>query len=543
MKRILWALTFCFLATSLFAQSRFAAEVKPAQSGGELRLCIFSEPLTFNPLLAEDVSSETVRYLTAGVLLRVDRVTQKAEPGLATSWKVLDGGKRIHFSLRTGLRFSDGTPFSASDVAYTVQQLMDPALHSATGDAFRSSGGKVITRVISPTEIDITFSTPVAGLADLFDTVGILSAQSPQKEMAVLGPFYVAEHKSGAHLVLKRNPYYWKKDAAGRQLPYLDSVRLDIQANDEIQALRYSRGEIHMINKVAPGVFDKLAGNGVSVQDAGVTTDTEQIWFNQVPTAPIPDYKRAWFASTNFRRAVSEAINRADVARIAFHQHASPAVGVVSPANKFWFNAKLQPHPYDPASALRRLQADGFHMDNGVLRDKGGHEVEFSIIGKAGDAARQQTAALIQQDLKKIGIKANIVPMDMPAVIERITTTFNYEACILGLTNVTLDPNAQMNVWLSSADTHQWNPQQKSPATAWEAEIDRLMLLLASSADDNKRKQYWDRVQQIAWEQEPFIYLVNKHALVAIAPAVKNGQPSALFPQTFWNVEQLSLTH
>jgi peptide/nickel transport system substrate-binding protein len=543
MKRILWAAVFFFLTTSLFAQSRFAAEAKPAQSGGELRLCIFSEPLTFNPLLAEDVSSGTVRYLTAGVLLRVDRVTQKAEPGLATSWKVLDGGKRIHFSLRTGLRFSDGTPFSASDVAYTVQQLMDPALHSATGDAFRSSGGKVVTRVISPTEIDITFSAPVAGLADLFDTVGILSAQSPQKEMAVLGPFYVAEHKSGAYIVLKRNPYYWKKDAAGRQLPYLDSVRLDIQANEEIQALRYSRGEIHMINKVAPGVFDKLAGNGVSVQDAGVTTDTEQIWFNQVPTAPIPDYKRAWFASTNFRRAVSEAINRADVARIAFHQHASPAVGVVSPANKFWFNAKLQPHPYDPASALRRLQADGFRLENGMLRDKSGHEVEFSIIGKAGDVARQQTAALIQQDLKKIGMKVNIVPMDMPAVIERITTTFNYEACILGLTNVTLDPNAQMNVWLSSADTHQWNPQQKSPATAWEAEIDRLMLSLASSADDNKRKQYWDRVQQIAWEQEPFIYLVNKHALVAIAPAVKNGQPSGLFPQTFWNVEQLSLTH
>ena len=537
MKRILPVWAACLVAASLLPQTH------PAQSGGELRLCIFSEPVTFHPLLADEISSETVRYLTAGVLLRVDRVTQKPEPGLASSWKVLDGGKRIHFSLRSGLRFSDGTPFSASDVAYTVQQLMDPALHSPTGDAFRSSSAQVLTRVVSPTEIDLMFSAPVAGLADLFDTVAILSAQSPQKEMAVLGPFYVAEHKAGAYILLKRNPYYWKKDQAGRQLPYLDSVRLDIQANDEIQALRYSRGEIHMINKVAPGVYDKLAGDGVAVQDAGVTTDTEQIWFNQSPTAPIPDYKRAWFASANFRRAVSEAINRADVARIAFHQHASPAIGVVSPANRFWFNSKLKPHPYDPASALHRLQEAGFRMDNGVLRDNGGHEVEFSIIGKAGDEARQQTAALIQQDLKKIGMKVNIVPLDMHAVIERITGTFNYEACILGLTNATLDPNTQMNIWLSSAEMHQWNPQQKSPATSWEAEIDHLMRALASSADDHKRKQYWDRVQEIAWEQEPFIYLVNKHALVAIAPTVKNAQPSALFPQTFWNVEQLSLTH
>src|SRR6266851_5337407 len=104
MKRIFCVLIFCLLATSLFAQSGFTepktAVPKPPQSGGELRLCIFSAPLTFNPLLAEDISSGTVRYLTAGVLLRVDRATQKAEPGLASSWKVVDGGKRIHFSLR-----------------------------------------------------------------------------------------------------------------------------------------------------------------------------------------------------------------------------------------------------------------------------------------------------------------------------------------------------------------------------------------------------------------------------------------------------------
>jgi peptide/nickel transport system substrate-binding protein len=152
-------------------------------------------------------------------------------------------------------------------------------------------------------------------------------------------------------------------------------------------------------------------------------------------------------------------------------------------------------------------------------------------------------ATMIQQDLKKIGIKVNVVTLDFNSLLERMTQTFNYEACLLGFLNADLDPNSFMTVWLSSADNHQWNPKQKSPATPWEAEIDKLMRAQASSGDDQKRKQYWDRVQQIEWEQEPFIFLVNRDALVAIAPTVKNAAPSALRPQAFWNIDELALAH
>jgi peptide/nickel transport system substrate-binding protein len=514
-----------------------------AQSGGELRFCLYSEPKTFNPLLVDDTSTETIRYLTGGVLVRVNRITLKAEPDLAASWKVSEGGKRIRFKLRDGLKYSDGTPFSASDVAYTMQQLMDPALHSSTGDAFRSAEGKLAAQVISANEIEINFPAPVANLVNLFDTVAILSAKSPQKEMAVLGPFYVSERKAGSYLLLKRNPYYWKKDAAGKQLPYLDSIRIDIEENPEIEAMRYQRGEIHLINTVSPSIFEKLAAANASVRDAGASTDTEQLWFNQVPGSPLPTYKKAWFTSTNFRRAVSEAINRGDLARIVFRGHAVPAIGVVSPSNKFWFNADLKPHAYDTSSALRRLQQGGFQLQGDTLRDKAGNAVEFSIATNAGNRAREAMATMIQQDLKKIGIKVNVVTLDFNSLLERMTQSYNYEACLLGFQNVELDPNSQMAIWLSSADNHQWNPSQKSPATQWEAEIDKLMRAQAASGDEHKRKRYWDRVQQIAWEQEPFIFLVNKDALVAIAQAVKNAEPSVFRPQTFWNVETLALAH
>jgi len=513
-----------------------------AQSTSQLRLCLRSEPKTFNPVLMADDASETVRYLTGGVLMRLNRFTQQLEPELATSWKVSDSGKSITFTLRQGLRFSDGTLFSAGDVAYTIQQLMDPALHSPTGDSFRSGEGKVVTRLTGKNHIAVTFPAPVVGLDKLFDQVAIMSASSPQKEMAVLGPYYVAENKAGSYLILKRNPNYWKHDASGRALPYIDSVRLDIQQNRDTEMLRLVRGEIDLINSLDAEYFDKLAAQAPRMAyDAGVSLDSEQMWFNQVTNSPLPAYKKVWFTSTNFRRAISESINRDDLVRVVFRGHARPATSWVSPANKFWFNARLQPHPFDQKSALRRLAQDGFRVQDGALHDRDGHLVEFSVITNAGNKYRERMTTMIQQDLAGIGIRLNIVTLDFPSLIERITRSFDYEACLLGLVNNDLDPNSQMNVWLSSAENHQWNPGQKAPGTAWEAEIDNLMHVQASTLDAKKRKAAVDRVQEIVWQQEPFIYLVNKNAMSAVSTALHNAHPVVLRPQVYWNIDQLSL--
>jgi peptide/nickel transport system substrate-binding protein len=509
-----------------------------AQSGGELRFCLRMEPKTFDPLKVEDEASAAIRYLTGGVLVRVNRETQELQPELAQSWKVSKDGRQITFHLRSGVSFSDGTPFSADDVAYTVQQLMDPALHSATGDAFRSGTGNVETKVISPTQISVTFPAPVAGLDRLFDQVAILSEHSSKKEMAVLGPFMLADYKPGATVELKRNPNYWKTDEQGRKLPYLDSIRLDIQANRDVEMLRFKRGELDLINSLDTEYFDKLAASSPQlVHDAGPSLDSEQLWFNEVAKAPIPTYKKNWFRSANFRRAISQAINREDLSRIVFHSHAQPAMGPFSPANKFWFNSNLKPQTYSPDAALKALQTDGFRLENGVLKDKD----VFSIITNAGSKPRERMAVLIQDDLQKIGIHVNVVTLDFPSLIERMTQSFDYEAIILGLTNVDLDPNGEMNVWLSSAENHQWNPQQKVPETSWEAEIDRLMRAQAASTDPKRRKQAFDRVQEIVVEQEPFIFLINKNALSAVSTSVRGAIPVILSPQTFWNAERLTV--
>jgi len=153
-----------------------------AAAQGELRFCLRSEPKTFDPLKVEDDASVAIRYLTGGVLVRMNRQTQALEPELAQSWKVSKDGKQITFKLRSGISFSDGTPFSAEDVAYTIQQLMDPALHSPTGDAFRSGPGSVETKLLSSTQISITFPAAVAGLDRQFDQVAMLSAHSAKRK-------------------------------------------------------------------------------------------------------------------------------------------------------------------------------------------------------------------------------------------------------------------------------------------------------------------------------------------------------------------------
>jgi peptide/nickel transport system substrate-binding protein len=531
--------TYAVLASILFGGAARGIADQTARWGGELRFCLRSEPRSLDPALVDSDSEETFRYLTGGVLVRVNRVTQELMPELALSWSNEEGGRRIVFRLRKDVCFSDGTPFSAEDVAYTMQVLMDPALHSPTGDAFRSGPGEVKTAIRDAYTVAVEFPQPVAGAARLFDQVAILSRRSAKREAAVLGPFRLAEHKPGSYLLLSRNPSYWKTEQ-GRRLPYLNGVRLDIQQNREMESLRLERGELHLVSGMDPELFDRIAAGGKAwTRDAGPTLEGELLWFNMSPGAPLPEWEKRWFASRNFRRAISHAIRREDLCRVVYRGHAQPGVGPFSAANHFWFNQKLKPHPFDLKTAQQLLASDGFRKDGEILRDSAGHAVEFSLITNSGNRARERAAALIQQDLAALGIRLNIVTLDFPALIQRISQTFQYETCMLGLINVDLDPNGQMNIWLSSSANHAWNPNQKAPATPWEAEIDRLMRSQASTIDPARRKAQFDRVQEIVWQEAPVLYLVNTNALVAASPALRNLSPSVLRPQLLWNIDQL----
>ena len=506
---------------------------------GELAWAIGSDPKTFDPAKVDDEWSELVRYLTEGVLVRFNRYTQKVDPGLAESWNLSADGKTIVFKLRPNLVFSDGSSLTSRDAAWSIRRVLLPATAAPVAEEFLFPGG-VTVETPDPKTVVVHLSERVIGIGKVFDEIAIEPADRPSEGRVTSGPFVVDDYRRLQYVRLRRNAKFFEKDGAGVALPYASGIRLDILQDNEQQTRLFLRGDYDLIDNLPPDYFELLKQKDPALaRDLGPSLNTEQMWFNESAAAPIPQWEKSWFQSREFRVAVSQAIQRADLARIAYQGHATPAYSFISPANSAWYDRAISAPRIDVAAAKAELARAGFHKSGSQLVDSAGHAVKFSILTNAGNAARLKMATLIQQDLAALGMQVTVVTLDFPALIERLMHTQDYEACLLGLGNVDPDPNAMMNVWLSSSPNHQWAPSEKTPATPWEAEIDREMNLQASSLNEAERKRAVDRVQQIVADQQPFIYLVYPNALSAISPRLEGAQPAVLEPRLMWNVERL----
>src|ERR1035438_7878213 len=367
MRRLLRCL---FVSAGLIALLAISAlcQATPRQPG-ELAWAIHYDPATFDPAKVDEQASALVRYLTGGVLLRLNRQTQEPEPQLAESFQVSAEGTSIVFKLRSGLRFSDGAPLTSADVAWSLRRVLAPSTQAVVAEEFLLPSEVTID---TPNKLTVTVHLPkrIIGVDKIFDEIAIEPANRPSEGRVSSGPFTVTEYKRGQYVRLSRNPYYWLRDGAGVQLPYATSVRLDVLNNREQEISLFLRGEYDLIDGLSSDYFGILAQKAPgSVHDLGASLNTEQLWFNQSSSAPLPDFEKAWFQNQGFRVAVSEAIHRADLARIAYNGHATPAFGFISPANKFWHNAGLK-YPHESVSdAEKMLAASGFHRSGNQLYD------------------------------------------------------------------------------------------------------------------------------------------------------------------------------
>jgi peptide/nickel transport system substrate-binding protein len=150
---------------------------------------------------------------------------------------------------------------------------------------------------------------------------------------------------------------------------------------------------------------------------------------------------------------------------------------------------------------------------------------------------------LIQEDLKRLGVRLIFQPITFNALTDKIQSTFDYEALLLGLGGGGTDPAASMNVLKSDGFTHFWFPRQKAPSTEWEARIDFLMNAQIKTIKYEERKKYFDEVQEILHRESPFIFTVAPLTYAAIRSDVRNLKPTVLSNNRLtWNAEELYLS-
>ena len=536
--------------------------------GGKLVYRLSSPPKTFNYLLANDEPSILMSFfLLNSRLVEFDHSTQTYVPGLAEAWTTSSDGRSLNITLRDGLKFSDGQPLTSSDVAFTLEAAYDERNAGVFRDALLINGKPISVKVIDDRNLQFvlpeTIPTPDNYLYNIAvlprhaleadQKAGVLSEAwkitAPPASVVSSGPFVVASAAAGERIVLKRNAYYWKRDAQGTQLPYIDELTLAVVPDANQTRVGLDQATIDVVDRLRPTDYASLrnAGGPVRAFDLGPSLGVDYIWFNLNPTKPDgtrPNpIKFAWFSDTRFRRAVSMAVDRDSIAKSTLQGLATPLYGVVSPANRTWANPDLPKIAYDLVQAASLLQEAGFSKrgaaDAPELVDAQGNRVEFSLLVPAESEPRKLMAAVIQEDLAKLGIKMQVVPIEFSAVTNAWTKSFEYEAILLGLSVTDLEPSTYANLLLSTGAAHQWRPNQKSPATEWETKIDQLFGEQARESDPGKRKLKFHEIQRIVADESPIITIVARHVVSAANSHVGNFSPSPLFPYSMWNVEEL----
>ncbi|HYD48476.1 MAG TPA: ABC transporter substrate-binding protein, partial [Terriglobales bacterium] len=168
-----------------------------------------------------------------------------------------------------------------------------------------------------------------------------------------------------------------------------------------------------------------------------------------------------------------------------------------------------------------------YQLSDGVLRDRAGNAVEFSLTTNAGNKIRERMCTILQEDWNKLGIKVNYRPVDFTTLVEKLDTTYDWDAILIGFTS-SPDPHTGANLLRSNGNLHMWHPNQAQPATEWEAEIDRLVEAGSRELDRERRRGHYWRIQEILHQQLPMVQTVRSIDHVAYRRNLRN------FERTVW---------
>ena len=552
-----------------------------AATHNELVSAILSDPKTFNPALSNE-SPNIFGYVGEGLI--TENGKGEIEPALAESWTISPDKKTITFTLKQNLKWSDGTPITIDDVAFTFNEVyFNEDIPSDTRDILKIGKDRKLPILKKVDENRIEFTTPEP-FAPFLRTLGIsilpahklrptvvqkdkngkslfLSTWGLNTKPADLvsnGMYMLDSYTPGERLVFKKNPYYWRKDTKGQQQPYIDRVVWQIVESTDTALVQFRSGGLDSFG-VSPDFFSLLKKEeqkgGYKIYNGGPATGTTFVSFNlnegERDGKPLVDpIKSRWFNNVKFRQAIAYGINRQRMINNIYRGLGAPQDSPISVPSPYYLSREkgLPVYDYNPQKAKTMFAEAGFkYNEQNKLVDDRDNPVRFTLITNSGNKIREALGTQIKQDLALIGIDVDFTPIAFSLLIDRIDNSLQWDSLLIGFTGG-VEPNDGANFWSVDGGSHIFNlkPKKGKPQLTdrrvadWEKKIDDLYIQAAQELDENKRRQIYFESQKITQDNLPCIYLVNALSFSAIKNRIEGIDYSPI-NGPFWNLHELKI--
>jgi peptide/nickel transport system substrate-binding protein len=570
---------FCLLTLNACNPSNFKTQ---AAQVSQLVYSITTEPKTFNLVLSKE-SPNVFGAIYEGMLAE-NGVTAELEPALAESWK--DEGQKITFTLRKDLKWSDGKPLTADDVVFSFNDIYtNKKIPTSIRDvlAIGTKGLFPSVRKISDRAIEVTSPEPFAPLLRTVGGLPILPKHALEstlknkdasgnlqflstwdtgtdpKIVVCNGPFVLDSYKTSERVVFKRNPYYWRRDAQGQQLPYLERMVWQIVENADTALMQFRSGGLDML-EVAPRNFSLLKKEekrgDFTIYDGGPDQAAIFISFNQNAGGRngkpfVNPIKSRWFRNKEFRQAIAYAIDRPTMLTNVYRGIGELQYSATFSGSPFYLSPEkgLRAYDFNSEKAKKLLIKGGFkYNEKGQLLDQDGNRIRFNLMAPTGSRTGEIVASQMKLDLEKIGVQMDFQQLDFGVMGDKLGNSFDWEAYFGAVGGGGIDPNGAANFWAVNGEFRPFNQAPTAGQAAvqgrivepWEEEIGRLYIEGAQELDENKRKDIYWKTQRIAAEELPYIHLFNPRSLAAIRNKVTNVKYSS-YGGLLWNVYELKV--